>query len=186
LNTFNLSPGVWDSSGNVLSYSSLQLTDANDALLSFVGAAQSGVVVMSPTAYQQTIPGGTASVAIPHNLNSLNIIPVLYDSNWNQVEFTTLTLVDANNATLKLSTAFPGGTLELLSPVGAYSQTVPSGVTSLTVTHNLGTVQLRVALYDASNNLIRFNSFGPINTNSSTLTLAVPLASPGRIVVQKP
>jgi hypothetical protein len=176
LGTLDVAPIVFDSSGNLIGFNTLQLVDPNNTLLTFARPA-SGTLVLVATAYRQTFTSAT-SVSIPHNLGSLNIIPVVFDSSNNVIGFDTFVLTDANNAVLTFAVAQSGSVALIL---GAYSQSFTSA-TSVTVTHGLNSTLVTAAVYDGSNNLIEFNGFGPVDANTSTLTFAVTQPS-GNVVV---
>jgi hypothetical protein len=176
----NLVAAVWDASGSPLRFSTFQLTDANNAAVSFA-VPQSGAVRVALSAYNQSFTAAT-NVTVTHNLGSLNVIPVVYNSLNQIIEPSTFTLSDANNAVMTFATP-QTGIIRFFPVTGAYQQTFGAS-NGLTVNHNLNSTQLAVAVYDTGNNLIQYQTFTPSDANNAVLTFASSQA--GRVVVFKP
>jgi hypothetical protein len=178
---------MWDGSGNVLTYSNFQIVDANNVAVMFA-QAQTGAIKITASAYNQPF-SNTVSVSIPHNLGTLNIVPVVYDASNNVIEPSSFTLLDANNAVLTFASP-QSGTVQFLTTAAtsgvsdSFTTSCSGSNCTATLAHGLGSTQLAAAVYDNGNNLVQYGTLTPIDSNDTAITTVLALT--GRAVFVRP
>lgn len=130
-----------------------------------------------------TCASSPCTVTLAHNLDSLNIIPTVFDSTGKVIGYQDFTLVDANDATLTFSAPVTGTVRIMTSTSGVFSQSF-TNATSVSLAHDLGTEQLFATVYNSSNVAIGYQDLTPTDNNNATLTFASPAS--GRIVIVNP
>lgn len=181
---------VFDSaSGLKVDPQSVVITDANTVDLTF-GANFDGravIIAFSSSAapalnYSQSWSAQT-SVVLAHNLGSSAVIVQVRDSATGQlVTPQGIEITSANSVTLTFGAAFTGSAI-----VARASQTVRQysaswvGQTSIAVTHNLGTSDVIVQVYDAAGKQVEAQ--GVTITDANTVTLEFGAAFDGSVVV---
>lgn len=140
-----------------------------------------GIQLSGPTTktYTQGFTNAT-TVAIAHNLGTVNIVPEVFDSSGNVIGYGSFTVVDANNATLTFA-APQSGTVRILTAItGIFTESF-TNVTSLAIADGLNTSNPLLEVFDSSGNAIGYGSFTVTDANDATLTFAVPQS--GRLVM---
>jgi hypothetical protein len=179
LATVNSSPGTCGDSGHVCAITTDQKgrVTAQTPIAISGGGGGGGAIF-----YSQSFNNAT-SVAINHNLNSLNVFPTVYDSTGRIIGYTDFTIVDANNATLTFATPVTGSVRIMTSSAGIFAQSF-NNATSLAINHNLNSTQLFAIVFNTSNVQIGYTDLTPTDANNATLTFATPTS--GRIVLMNP
>lgn len=116
------------------------------------------------------------SVTIAHNFGSTAVICQVYNSSGVQMYPESQTIVDANNIALTFGAAFTGSAVVLGTTTrngNTIFTTTWTSQTSVTVTHNLGTLAVVVQVFDASGLLIIPESVTLTSSNVVTLTFGV-------------
>jgi hypothetical protein len=143
--------------------------------------------LLTLTKYVQNWTSQT-SVTVNNGFGSTAVICQVYDASGLQVTPESQTIVDANNIALTFGAAFTG-TAVVIGTATRNSNTVYttswSAQTSVTVTHNLGTLQVIVQVSDGSGAKVIPESITLTSSNVVTLTFgasftgsAVVMASP--------
>ena len=113
------------------------------------------------------------SVTINHGFGSTAVICQVYNASGVQVLPETQTIVDANNIALTFGGAFSGSAVVLGTTTrnaNTIYTTSWTSQTSVTVTHNLGTLQVIVQVSDASGLKVEPESITLTSSNVVTLT----------------
>jgi hypothetical protein len=137
----------------------------------------------------------TLTKVVNHNFNSKNVIIGIYDSNDNQVIPETVNLTDYNNVTITFSQLttgtvvvakgghiVSGSQLVDIAEVAAQTDSFISQ-TTYTATHNFGTKNVFVTVYDDNDNVIIPSVINTPTSSSVQLTFAE--STTGRVVIGK-
>ena len=185
---------VYDSLNEQITPDVIDIIDANTVNLQF-SLATSGFVtiqggVFSPTVLTSNLVStgfvNQTTVNYNHGLNMLHPFIQVYDNTNQIIEPATITAVDANNITVTFGSSTTGtiivtGNAKVPADgIGKYSTSF-SGVTTLTVTHNLNDLYPDVTVYD-NTGLKIFPDVTLLNANS--LTLDFSSSTTGNVSVQ--
>jgi hypothetical protein len=139
--------------------------------------------VLTLNKYVQNFSGVT-SVTVNHNFGSTAVICQVYDSGGVQQLPESQTVTDANHITLTFGASFTGSAV-VLGTTTRNANTVYttswSAQTSVTATHNLGTLQVIVQVFDGSGLKVEPESL--TLTSSNVVTLTFGAAFTGSVVV---
>lgn len=148
------------------------------------GPSEPGTPNASQTFTAQT------SVTIAHNLSSLNVIVQCYDSANRAIETNSVTVNDSNTVAVTFQAAQTGRcvvngtgggtTVVELQPSANASQSFTTQ-TSVTLAHNLNSLNVIAQCYDATNKAIDYHSMTVSDANSVVVTFQSPQS--GRCVV---
>lgn len=137
----------------------------------------------------------TLTKVVNHNFNSKNVIIGIYDSNDNQVIPETVNLTDYNNVTITFSQLTTGTIVvakgghivsgsQLVDIAEVVAQTDSfTSQTTYTATHNFGTKNVFVTVYDNNDNVVIPAIINTPTTSSVQLTFAE--STTGRVVIGK-
>jgi hypothetical protein len=166
---------VQDASGNVATPQNIVVTSANVVTLTF-GASFTGSVTVigfgapSQPEFNETFAAAT-SVTVTHNLNTSNVLVMVYDGSGNQVIPQSITVTSANVVTLTFGAAFAGSVVVVGLPVAVQQFDASwTSQTSVTVTHNLNTTAVIVQVYDGLGNQSIPQQITATDANTVTLT----------------
>jgi len=130
------------------------------------------------------------SVTIVHDLSSLNVIVQCYDSASRAIEYNSVTVTDANRVAVTFQSPQSGRcvvngtgggtTVVALEPSANASQSF-TAQTSVTVAHNLNSLNVIAQCYDATNRAIAYQSMTITDTNN--VAIVFPASQSGRCVV---
>jgi hypothetical protein len=161
---------VFDPTGLLTIPESTTIQDANTAILTF-GSNYSGTVIViegstKQPSYSQSWSTAVTSINITHGLGTVEVIVQVYDSTGLQIEPETLTVFTTNQVILTFAEAVAGSVVVI---VGSY-MTSWTNQTSVTVTHNLGTTAVEVAVYSAAGLLVNAEKTQVKTINTVLLT----------------
>jgi hypothetical protein len=114
---------------------------------------------------------GQTSVTVTHNLNTLGVMVQVQDASGNVVQPQNIQVTSANALVLTFGVSFTGSVVVLgAATVTPEYSTSWIAQTSVTVTHNLGSLDPLVIVFDASGNVVTPQNIAVTSANVVTLT----------------
>jgi hypothetical protein len=154
LGTLNVVVECYDSARNRVLPSTVTRTDANTTAVTFESPQTGSCSVLTGGASNQTYTNsftGQTSVSLVHNLGTTNVLTACYDnqSPSQQVNPGSITVTDSNTVTVGFLASQSGSCVVVTGTLSTqlYSAAF-SAQTSVTATHNLGTVNVVASCYD--------------------------------------
>lgn len=114
------------------------------------------------------------SVTVTHNLNSRAVMVQVFDASGNVVTPQNIAITSANVITLTFGVSFTGSVVVIAAATVTPSYSTSwTAQTSVTVTHNLGSLDPLVMVYDAAGNQVAAQNVAVTSPNVVTLTFGV-------------
>lgn len=148
------------------------------------GVISASVAGLVPTARKYlTSWSSQTSVIVTHNLGTSSVLVQVYDSSGNLVNPQSIIITGVNVVTLIFGASFTGSAVVIgfTSPAASEYNETFSSATSVTVTHNLGTSNVFVMVYDSIGNQVIPQNIAITDSNNVTLTFGASFS--GSVVV---